>query len=48
MKEPGFKKGYDALEEEVSLASQLIALHDLAPSPSSTADLQRSSRSLAE
>jgi transcriptional regulator with XRE-family HTH domain len=24
MKEPGFKKGYDALEEEFSLASQLI------------------------
>jgi transcriptional regulator with XRE-family HTH domain len=24
MKEPGFKEGYDALEEEFSLASQLI------------------------
>ena len=24
MKEPGFKKGYEALEEEFSLASQLI------------------------
>jgi hypothetical protein len=33
MQEPGFKEGYDALEEELSLASQLIEARAISGDP---------------
>ena len=33
MKEPGFKEGYDALEDEFALASQLIEARSRAGAP---------------